>query len=208
MHAKYMLLFTVDMFQIIIQLFTMNLKDTLTTFHQKLQNLEEEIKSRFSSENNRRNEIESIDKTLQTLSNKENLGKRKSQFSEASAKLENFAIEERSIRNSKDLRLVKELNNASLETARLEISLITEDNRKLKDLKFKCLKQKDFLTKKISASTGEAEDGMCDGDESLSMIDAAACQVEQCQVEQVNLEEKWSQIHTVRIRYGNGIFMN
>ena len=205
MHAKHMLLFTVDLFQIIIQLFTMNLKDTLTTFHQKLLNLEEEVKIRFSSENNRRNEIESIDKTLQTLSNKENLGKRKSQFSEASAKLENFAIEERSIRNSKDLRLVKELNNASLETARLEISILTEDNRKLKDLKFKCLRQKDFLTKKISAST---VDGMGDGDESLSMIDAAAGQVEQCQVEQVNLEEKWSQIHTVRNRDANGIFMN
>ena len=201
-----MLLFTVDLFQIIIQLFTMNLKDTLTTFHQKLLNLEEEVKIRFSSENNRRNEIESIDKTLQTLSNKENLGKRKSQFSEASAKLENFAIEERSIRNSKDLRLVKELNNASLETARLEISILTEDNRKLRDLKFKCLKQKDFLTKKISASI--LDDGMGDGDESFSMIDAAAGQVEECQVEQVNLEEKWSQIHTVRNRDANGIFVN
>merc|ERR1719419_592043 len=42
---------------------------------------------------------------------------------------------------------------------------------------------------------------MDDDDESLSMIDAAAAHVEECQVEQVNLEEKWSQIHTVRMEY-------
>ena len=53
-------------------------KDSVLSFQQKLLSLEEEVEMKCSESNNRRNEIDSIDKNIQTLSNHGNLCNRKS----------------------------------------------------------------------------------------------------------------------------------
>ena len=56
-----------------------DIKDALSLFQQKLLSLEEEVEMKCSESNNRRNEIDLIDKNIQTLSNQVNLFNKKSE---------------------------------------------------------------------------------------------------------------------------------
>ena len=115
-------------------------KDSVLSFQQKLLSLEEEVEMKCSESNNRRNEIDSIDKNIQTLSNHGNLCNRKSEIEVENVKKHCIQLEDNAMKASKDVRITQETDAAFVESYGIEHSLLRKEVRKLRTEKNGLLK--------------------------------------------------------------------
>ena len=174
-------------------------KDSVLSFQQKLLSLEEEVEMKCSESNNRRNEIDSIDKNIQTLSNHGNLCNRKSEIEVENVKKHCIQLEDNAMRASKDVRITQETDAAFVESYGIEHSLLREEVRKLRTEKNGLLKHFEMLKSKKSDS---GDTGLNDLDsEPGVLIESFIAKHNQCLENEAKLQEEVLQVETVASEY-------